>query len=322
MTLPYPELSRICRGFALLLHSGIGAADGAFLLSREEQPNLQGLLQSLGEQLDQGMALSEALEHSDGFPDHVRAMVRIGEETGRLEETLNTLADYYEERTRTGQQIRSAVAYPALVLALMLLVVGVLLVKVLPVFDRIYASLGSRLTGLAAGLLYAGQFLERALPGLFVILLLLAVAAVILRVCPELRRKLVSGWKNRYGDRGLARKFNNARFARALAMGLASGLTLDTCMVLAEDLLSDVPGAARRCADCTRAMEAGEAFGSAMERFDLLPPSQCSLLQIGHRSGSGDQVMNKIAQNMMEEAEMHWTGPFPVLSRGWCWFLL
>ena len=303
MTLSYPELSDICRGFALLLHSGVGVADGAFLLAREEQPPVQRLLNTLGESLDTGMPLSEAMKQSGAFMDHVCAMVRIGEETGRQEEALNALADYYEERSRSLRQIRSAVAYPAMVLVLMLIVVGVLLVKVLPVFDRVYASLGSRLTGPAAGLLYVGQLLEAGLPVIFGLLLILVAAAVTIRFCPALRKKLTAIWQRRYGDRGLARKFNNARFSRALAMGLASGLSLESCMSLAENLLQDAPGAARRCNQCARAMEEGVAFGNALEQAELLPPAQCRLLQIGSCSGNADRVMEQIADTMMTDAQ-------------------
>lgn len=303
MTLPYPELVRILREFALLLHSGIGAADGAFLLAREEQPPLQNVLNALGEHLDRGMTLSDALEETDVFPEQVRAMVRVGEETGRLEEALKGLADFYEQRGRTLRQIRSAVAYPAMVFALMLLVVGMLLVKVLPVFDRVYASLGSHLTGPAAGLLYAGQLLEAALPGLFGLLLLLAVGVGTLYVCPAFRQKLANLWLRRYGDRGIARKINNARFAQALAMGLASGMPLETCMTLAEDLLREVPGAVLRCNRCRNALEAGQPLGSALEAAELLPAAQCRMLQIGHRGGNADQVMEHIAQTMLEDAQ-------------------
>jgi len=303
MTLPDPELSRILREFSLLLHSGIGGADSAFLLAREEQEPLQSLLNSLGEEMDRGSPLSEAMNRSGAFPEQVRAMTAIGEETGRLEEALQGLADFYGQRSRTRQQIRGAVAYPAMVLALMALVVGVLLVKVLPVFDRVYSSLGTRLTGPAAGLLYLGRLLEGALPGLFAFLIILTAAGICLGFFPGFREKLVSFWKYRFGDRGIARKFNNARFARALAMGLAGGLTVEESMVLAEELLRDVPGAACRCAGCTCAVEEGNSFTAALEQFELLPASQCRLLQTGYRSGNADQVMETIAETMTEEAQ-------------------
>ena len=302
MTLKNQELVKICRGFGLLLSSGIGTAEGAFLLAREEQPEVSAVLNTLGQQLEQGLTLAEAMKMTDAFPEYVRVMAGIGEETGRLEETFNGLADYYEENSRTLRQIRSAVAYPAMVLMLMLLVVGVLLVKVLPVFDRVYASLGTRLTGPAAGLLYAGQALEAALPVLLAVLLILAAAAVILWLRPNLREKLFSFWRQRYGDRGIARKFNNARFARALALGLSSGMQLEDSLSLAGLLLREVPGAAQRCEACLRALEAGEDFAGAMERAGLIPPAQCRLLQVGLCSGSGDRVMETVAQTMMEDA--------------------
>ena len=302
MILPDLELARVCRGFALLLRSGIGAAETAFLLAREEQPPVQQLLSDLGTRLDRGLPLAEAMEQSGSFPEHVRAMVAIGEETGRLEETLDALADYYEENHRTIRQLRSAVAYPAMVLGLMLLVVGVLLVKVLPVFDRVYASLGSRLTGPAAGLLYLGQLLEAALPALFVLLLALAAGAAALRLRPALREKLLGFWRQRYGDRGIARKFNNARFARALAMGLSSGMDPESSLSLARKLLRQVPGAALRCEACAQALEEGVSLADAMEQARLIPGAQCRLLQAGFRSGSADRVMETIAETMMEDA--------------------
>ena len=303
MTLGNTEISRICRGLALLLHSGIGAADGAFLLAQEEQGNLKTLLNGLGESLDSGLTLGEAMEKSGGFSRQLCAMIHIGEETGHLEEALQGLAEYHEARSRTASRIRSAVTYPAVIMVLMLLVVGVLLVKVLPVFDRVYASLGSRLTGPAAALLYAGELLNAALPMLFGFLLILAAGAVLLWLCPALREKLTGIWKRRWGDRGIARKFNNAHFASALAMAIASGSLPEQGIALAENLLQDIPDAAKRCRNCAKAMEEGASFGSALESAGFLPPAQCRMLQIAQRGGNADQVMQQIADAAMEEAQ-------------------
>lgn len=302
MTLRYPELTRICRGFSLLLHSGIGMADGAFLLSREEQDPVKSLLQSLGKELDSGRALSEAMARSGAFPGHIWAMVRLGETTGRLEEVLNALADYYEIRCATARQLRNAVAYPVMVLVLMLLVIGVLLVKVLPVFERVYISLGCSPEGAAAVLIHIGRVLGGMLPVLLAVLVIVAVCGLVLYLCPRLRQKLVLLWQRRYGDRGIARKFHNAHFAQALALGLAGGLPLEQCVTLAEDLLHTAPGAASRCALCAQAMKEGDSFGSALEKADLLPPAQRRLLSIGLQSGSGSRVMEKIARDMMDAA--------------------
>ena len=301
MTLNFPELAEICRGFGLLLRSGIGGGEAACLLARENR-KLEELLCGIGNQLDDGASLADALEDCGVFPEHLWNMVRIGEEAGRLEETLMGLADYYEEHSRTRAQIRSEVAGPAMVLGLVLVVLGVLLVKVLPVFDRVYASLGSCLTGPAACLLYLGELLEEALPAMVAVLILVAMAAGVLWLRPNLGQKIAGFWKKRFGDRWIGRKFNNARFARALALGFSSGMTLERSLELAEKLLEDVPGAAQRCGICIRAVEDGASLADALEAGALLPPAQGRLLEVGFRSGNGDLVMEHIADTMMEDA--------------------
>lgn len=296
------QTAALCRGLALLLHAGISLADGAFLLAQEERGPYQALLNQLGSRLDEGALLSEAMENSGAFPDYVTGMVRIGERTGRMEEALNTLGAYFEERQRTDKLLRSAVAYPSMILVLMLAVVGVLLVKVLPVFDRVYASLGSRLTGAAAGLLHLGQLLEAALPGLLAILAVIVVIGLVLYRFPRLREGCTAPLQKKFGDRGISRKFNNARFARAMAMGLGSGLALEEALELARMLLSDVPGAAKRCTLCAERLAQGASLAEAMDAAQLLPAAQSRMLTLGLRGGNADQVMENIADRLSEDA--------------------
>lgn len=302
MKISHSETAQLCRGLSLLLHAGISLADGVFLLAEEETGVLQELLRSLGRRMDGGGQLSEAMEESGAFPDHVSGMVRIGEETGRMEEALASLADFYEERCRTSRQIKNALAYPSMILLLMLAVIAVLLIKVLPVFDEVYASLGSRLTGAAAALLHLGQLLERLLPVLFAVLAAGTAAVLLYCLCASFREKAVAWFQTRFGDRGLSRKFNNARFARALAMALSSGLSLEEAMELSQKLLSDIPGAAQRCRECAEDVSRGTSLAGAMSAADLLPPAQSRMLTVGLRGGNADQVMEDIADRLMEDA--------------------
>lgn len=292
------QISALCRGLALMLHAGLPLSDGAFLLAEEEDGDLRAVLTRLGKGLDQGELLSACLEESGAFPGYVPGMVRIGENTGRMEETLNALASWYEERRRVAVRLRSAVAYPGLIFVLMICVVGVLLVQVLPVFQEVYASLGTRLTGAAAGLLKLGQLLKLSLP---VLAGILAVAAI--PVCvPSLRRRCAAALRRRLGDRGISRKFNNARFARALAMGLGSGLPLEEAVELARQLMADVPGAAKRCGLCAQALKEGTSLAEAMEKARLLPAAACRMLTVGLRGGNADQVIGEIAARLEEDA--------------------
>lgn len=302
MQLADKEIARLCRALAQLQHAGISLSDGVHLLRQQENGSLHSLLTLLGEKMDAGVQLSEAMEVSGVFPPLVIGMTRIGENTGRLEESLQSLGEYYEERCRTARQIRSALTYPSLMLVLMLAVIAVLLVQVLPVFDQVYSSLGTRLTGAAAGLLYLGQVLKRLMPVLLAMLLVIAAAACAYRFLPALRQRVNGTARRRFGDRGPMREFNNARFARGLSMGLSSGLTLDEAVALACQLLADVPGATARGEACAAALAEGDSLSDALSKGGLLLPTQAQMLNLGLLGGNADQVMAEIAADLMTDA--------------------
>ena len=295
------EIASLCLELSLLLHAGVGTGDALSLLAQEEEH--RGMLSAMAEQVDGGKTLSTALRESGVFPVYVCGLVEVGERTGRTEEALAALSRYYEERVRIGRRVRSALLYPAVMLALMLVVIGVLLVKVLPIFDDVYASLGGRLTGVAAGLLNLGRWIEGAMPVLYLILAGLVLVVLVFGLVGPLRRGVVSLWQKTRGDRGVSRKLNNARLAQAMAMGMASGLPLERSMELAASLMEDVPPARARCEDCRARLEGGAALSAAMGESGLLPAGACRLLEIGQRGGTADAAMEKIARDLSEDGE-------------------
>lgn len=303
MKLDHRETADYCRSLSLLLHAGIGMADSIHLLAREESGPRAELLREMGGHMDDGGRLSEAMTRSGAFPAGVSAMTAIGEETGNLEGALASLADYHDQRHRTSRQIKNALAYPSLILILMLGVIGVLLVQVLPVFASVYASLGGQLMGLSGALLQLGQGLRKLLPALFVLLAAFAGMVLVFALCPGVAEKAMIFVRRRLGDRGVLRDFNNARFARALAMGMGSGLPAEEALELASRLLADIPSAAARCADCAEGVRQGEDLTQALEKAALLPPARSRMLSVGIRGGNADDIMAEIADRMMEDAE-------------------
>lgn len=299
MNLTQSELSRIFRALSALLHAGILPAEGVCLLAREEQGAISRLLTDMGRQLDLGETLSGSM---DAFPAWARAMVAVGEETGRLEEALSFLADYCDEGVRTRRLLKQCLAYPAMLFALMLLVIGLLLTQVLPVFDQVYASLGTGLTGVAGGLLVLGRKLEQSLPVLAVVLAAMLLSLGIYRFVPAVRNYGNQKARTLLGDRGILQKFNNARFARALAMGIGSGLTAEEGLNLAGNLISDIPGAAGRCAHARQLLEDEGDLSRALEAASLLPPARSRMLAVGLRSGSVDRILTDIADRMETDA--------------------
>ena len=298
------EISAFCMGLSLLIHSGVGVGDGLALLAEEETDGqYKEMLSDLADSADNGVSLAEAVKKCGRFPDYVCGLLEVGDRSGRTEEALTALSRYYEDRARLDHQVKSALLYPAILLIIMLAVIAVLLIKVLPVFNEVYAYLGASLTGIAGGLLSLGRALDAAMPVLCVILGLVVLFLILFSAVPSFREKLTGAWRSRMGDRGVSRKINTACFAQSLSMGLSSGLPLEEALTLAGSLLEGVPSAKARCDDCKKRLESGESLSAAMKASGALPNAECRLLEIGLRSGTGDAAMEQIARRLSEESE-------------------
>ena len=218
----HEEISSLSLELSLLLHAGVGAGDALTLLAEESDREYKEMLEGMARRVDEGESLSAAMRETGRFPAYVCGLLEVGEQAGRTEEALGALSRYYEDRARMDRRLRSALLYPAVMLVLMLVVIAVLLVKVLPIFDDVYASLGGRLTGLAGGLLALGRGLDAAMPVLWALLALLAAFLVAFAAVDSFRAKVMALWRGSRGDKGVSRQMNTARLAQALAMGMAS----------------------------------------------------------------------------------------------------
>lgn len=296
-------IASLCLEMSLLLNAGVGAGDALALVSEDSDPGYKELLMEMAHKVDSGMSLSAALKSTERFPVYVYGLVEVGEQAGHTVEALAALARYYEYRVRLERKIKSSLLYPAVMLLLMLLVILVLLVKVLPIFDDVYKSMGGRLTGVAGGLLNLGQWLDRIMPVLWVVLAVLTIFFTAFASIGSFRASVMSLWRNRHGDKGLARKMNTARIVQALAMGLSSGLSMEDSVALAAGLMEGVSGAVKRCMDCRERLGKGESQGSALRESGLMPARSCRLLELGLQSGTGDAVLEKIAGDMAEESD-------------------
>ena len=302
--LNYEQIGALCRALGHLYHAGIGTGEAFALLAEDESAaGEKELLQTMSRQADDGAPLARVLRDSRCFPAYVCGLMEIGERVGRSENTLNALADYYAGRARLERRMKSALLYPSVLFVVLLAVVVILLVWVLPVFNDVYARLGSSLTGVAAGLLTLGGVLRTLMP-LLCVLLALAVAFVILvAVSAAARDKLMGAWHKNRGDKGVARQINTARFAQALAMGMTSGLTDRQAVELASGLAEGNQAFQSRCKACGDKLDRGTGLSTALRETELLSKAQCRLLEAGIRGGSGAQVMEQIALSALEESE-------------------
>lgn len=148
------ELSSFCGQMGMLLHSGISTTEGLHILCDESKTDTdREILTPLIRSVEENGSLSQALEEVGCFPASMTAYVKTGEETGCLDEIMNSLSEHYKQEQEISQQIRSAVTYPLIMLGMMAVVILVLLVKVLPVFQQVFQQMGLEMNGVSRGLL-------------------------------------------------------------------------------------------------------------------------------------------------------------------------
>lgn len=303
LTLSREYLAAFALQMAFLIHAGINMADGIHLLAEDEKSaRVKKLLEDIAGQMDDGVPLSDAMRNSGGFPDYVINMTITGEITGRIETAFQAMAEHYETQRQFNQRIRSAVLYPMVLMMLMIIIIGILLIKVIPIFESVYRQLGGRLEGIGAGLFKLGQALNTALPTIGVIALLLLALGLLIWYSPSFRYRLVRGYKRVFGEYGITRKVGMARFASALSMGMLSGLPIEEAMRMAMNFHEESPGIKQRYEECLQKLENGNPLAEALNESKIFSPLYCRMLAIGVKSGAGDSVMAEIAKRLETDA--------------------
>lgn len=95
--------------------------------------------------------LDQALEETKVFPEYLIRMTQIGEETGTLDEVMESLAEHYDREEAIRRSVRSAISYPLLMIGMMLVIIIILMTKVMPVFDQVFRQFGQEMTGFSRG---------------------------------------------------------------------------------------------------------------------------------------------------------------------------
>lgn len=299
-TLTNEQLASLCAAFAQLLHAGISTGDTLTLLHQSESnQQLRSILQRAAAQADRGIPMAQILRQADCFPAYVCALADAGERVGKTEQTLAALADYYDTRDRMERRLRSTLTYPAILLGVLVMVMVILLVWVLPVFNDVYAQLGSQLTGLAGGLLRLGTILRQILPAVCALLALCLVCAII----GPVRRKLLGLCNARWGDRGVFAQINSARFVQILCLGISSGMAHREAAEFAAELAGgENRNFSGRCSQLTKDLDAGVSLPQALLKSNFLEAGDARLLEAGIRSGQADQVLESVSQRLLEHS--------------------
>lgn len=297
------ELSAFSLQMALMIRSGIPAEEALRILAEDAGAESEKQwLEDMAEEMSLAAPLYQALQNGGGIPRYAIDMVRVGELTGRLDDVLYGLYEYYARESQLRQSVKSAVTYPVVMVVMMAVVVVVLMTKVLPVFEQVFELLGTSISPLTAALLRLGNAMNNGLTGLLIILALLAAAAVYLRFAPS-GQALWQQWRvNCFGLKKLALDTATRNFTSAMSMCLASGLDMDESLDMVEHLVAYGPYQ-RRIAQLRQQTAEGAGFAQAVADSGVLTGQYARMLSVGFRSGQTDSVMKEIADRCDEAVE-------------------
>ena len=282
------ELSSFCGQMGMLLHSGISTAEGLHILCDESKTDAdRQILTPLIRSVEENGSLSRALDESGIFPTSMTAYVRTGEETGCLDEIMESLSSHYEQEEEISGQIRSAVTYPLLMLGMMAVVILVLLIKVLPVFQQVFNQMGLEMNGVSRGLLN----LAVALIGCILFFSLTENGH------SQLRKIVI----HLPFFREIPVAMDYSRLTQGLSLGLRSGLSPETSLELTKDLISQ-PVILERLRKASSILDSGETFSRALTESGLFGGMEGRLITISFYSGSSDETFRRLSRQYTERS--------------------
>lgn len=296
------ELFHFCQQFSILLKAGISAIEALDLLSEDSnQKETKELLEKIQNVLQESGSLAAALQESGRFPDFMTAYVKTGEETGCLDEVMESLAEHYEQESAIREQLRSAVTYPLIMLGMMGAVMILLLARVLPVFQQVFHQMGLEMNSFSTGLLGIGLFISRYT---FLIPLALIIAFIFAGLCFLYFGKGIAPGKILQKLpflKSILISLDYSRISQGICLGLRSGLDPSSSLQLALGMISQ-PTVRARAEDSMKLLSQGELFEDALTRSGLYQGMEARLLRIGFHAGSADEVMKKLSLKYQEDS--------------------
>lgn len=299
------DLSVMCRQMAAILSSDMPILDGLLLVC--EQSNNFALELAVSNVYDKIMStgdfqLSEAMKEEKEFPSYMVNLIAIGELSGNLDEVFSQLAQYYEKDSRIKQKIKTAITYPILLTVLMVWVIGLLVVKILPMFENMLSSMGGELPAITRGFLSMSSFFVNS--WLYVLLGIVVVVGILIWLSYTKKGKLI--WdKLKLSIPGvslLVKRLMTSKFARFLAMMLDSGIPLNESFEKISDLLENTY-IQEKLLVAKKKIDDGATISSAVREVGIFPPMLLRMLTVGERTGKLGELLKKSASFYDEDVD-------------------
>ena len=304
------DLALITRQFATLERAGLPIESCLnALVEQTESSRVRTVLAGVRGRVLEGQSLSSSMgAFGHAFPDIFRSMVDAGEQSGRLGEVLERLADYMENRQVLQNKIIQAFVYPALVTLIAIIMVSFLMVYVVPKVAQVFINSGQTLPTLTQLLIDTSDVVRAG--GLWwpvgIISLLAGFRLALKR--PAFRWR----WHNlllRLPVSGrLVRGVNAARMASTLGILTASGISMLKALHYAVQVVSNLP-MHDAMDEALRQVREGGSLSQALGKARLFPPLVIHLIASGEATGKLDTMLLRASEAQSRELE-NWVKTF------------
>ena len=292
------------RQFSTLMRSGVTIVDSVMILSQQvESKALQKTLSEINEELRKGNSLSNSFaKYPKIFEPLTINLIRAGEMSGNIDESLERLAEHYDKAYQTKQKVKSAMSYPVVVGVIAMGVVVFLLSSIVPMFADMFAGFGGELPWVTQMVLGASEFVK--------VYWYVVLGAIILFI--------TTIWGMKRTERGkfildtfllrmpvfgkIFKKSALARLTRTLSSLFSSSVPILQAMTMTEKVvgnavMSKVILAARD------SLERGGSLTEPMKNHWAFPPLIPHMISIGEQTGSLDHMLAKVAEFYEKEVD-------------------
>jgi type IV pilus assembly protein PilC len=298
------DLAIFSRQFATMINAGLSLLRALTIL--EEQTSNKDLAKTLTEvrqDVETGQSLSSALgRHPKIFPPLMINMTRAGEVGGFLDSVMLQIAENYEAEVKLKGKVKSAMTYPTVVFFIAILAVVGMLLFIVPVFAKMFITLGGTLPFPTRVLITMSHMLKLGAP-----ILVIGIVSFMI-VWQRIKHK--KGVRNFidpiklkipvFGS--LFQKIALSRFARNLGTMLASGVPiLQSLDIVAETTGNMVVGNA--VLDVQDSVRRGESLTGPLSMHPVFPAMVVQMMAVGEDTGALDHMLQKIAEFYDQEVE-------------------
>ena len=293
------EILIFSKQFATMVKAGLPILQVlAMLRDQLESPAMKDIVEDIRKSLEGGVTLSTCFAKYPELFDNVYInLIKAGEASGKLDVFLLKIVESLEKKEAIKKKIKSALMYPSIMFSVAITVSVFMLIKVVPVFAKMYDGMGIELPAATATIMGMSDFLRGT--GGLVLLLILISGFVTFKVLTTKNEKFKYLWHKQilklpiFGDMIL--KSMLARISLIMGNLSAAGVNLLESLEIAKSVSTNVV-VLESLENVKKGVFSGDTLTKLFLKDKLFPPTFSQLISVGEQTGQLDEMFGSVAK--------------------------